>query len=138
MVVGPSKALENIQKVAQAQAVVEAKASKVTSVVEEKPAPAAQPEPEKAQPEAKEVKAEEPIAPPPVVSVANAIKAVTEAAPVPTAVEPVTEAPLPQKEESNAADTAAKPKEKNVTVAEPATPVSESIAAPVVKQCYRK
>ena len=134
--ISSAKALENIQKVALAQSEVEAKASKATSVAEETPAPAAQPETEKAQPEAKNVKAEEPIVPAPVVSVVEAAKAAPEATPAPTKVEPVAEAPLPQKEENKAADTEAKPEEKRETVVEPTTPAAEAIAAPAVAPTY--
>ena len=134
--ISPAKALENIQKVAQAQSDVEAKANKATSVVEETPAPAAQPVTEKAQPDAKDVKAEELVVPAPVVSVVEAAKAAPEATPAPTKVEPVAEVPLPQKEENKAADTEAKPEEKKETVVEPTTPAAEAIAAPAVAPSY--
>ena len=132
----PSKALENIQKVAQAQSAVEAKASQAASVAEEKTTPAALPVPEKKQPDAKEVKSEEPIAPAPVVSVVETVKAAPEATPVPTKVDPVVESPLPQKEEIKSTDTDAKPEVKQEAVAKPATPAAEVNAEPVVVPTY--
>ena len=137
--VAPSKALENIQKVAQAQAEVEAKASKPASIVEEKPAPL--PEPEKA----KEEKGEEPLAlpqkeepvapaaPAPVVSVAEEAKPAPEVIPV-TKVEPVIEAPAPRKEELKESEAKAEEAKENTPV--PSAPIipAESSPAPSYTQ----
>ena len=129
----PSKALENIQKVVKAQAVVEAKASNADSVVKAKPAPFVapqKPKEEKAVEPQVQLKKETPAVPSPVISVAEPANTATEAAPVPTKAEPVSEAPLPQNDElKEVADKAEEAKENAVTPSASVIPTEPSVAS---------